>query len=133
MRDLTEEELKWVSPEQFKYCDCEEIECPICNTYMPNNVASELIDKLIASEVETSKKREENRLKELAILDKPESERTPEEKSFVTTRALFRKVEESQIKTIERWLSDVSFFDVAHKSEDSTVEFEFKRPSEYKK
>jgi len=131
VRDLTEEELKWVSKEYIENCHCEEIECAICNTYMPDDIASELIDKRIASEVETSKKREENRLKELAILDKPESERTLEEKSFVTTRALFRKLEESQVKTIERWLSNVSFFDVAHKSEDSTVEF--KRPSEHKK
>ena len=130
MRDLTEEELKWVSKEQFEYCDCEGIECPICNIYMPEDVAAPLFEARIASAVERSKKAEEANQREKAILAKPESERTREEKSFIQTRELYGKMVESYIRSINNFKPPLNF-DQAKEDAEETAIIKFRRPVPY--
>lgn len=131
MRDLTEEELKWVSKDQLEHCDCEGIECPVCNVYMPENVAAPLFEVLITLEVERRKKAEESNQREKAILAKPENERTHEEKQFIFIREMMNKLAESKARPSNAYLnrSPLLFgFDPAKKNAEETITVSFRRP-----
>lgn len=126
MRDLTKEELKWVSKEQIENWI---FEC------IPNSIDEEDIEERIALEVEQGKKAEEDNQREKAILAKPENERTHEEKQFIFRRKMINKAIESQMRSFNDYLnrgSLLSGLDQAKPDTESKRTIKFRRPVPYK-
>lgn len=131
MRDLTEEELKWVSKERFEYCGCESINCPICNIYMPEDEAAPLFEERIAAEIERSKKAEEANQREKAILAKPENERTTDDEIFIFQRNVSRRIAETCVKIVTDCInrdSPLTRYAQAEPDDESKRTIKFRRP-----